>query len=65
MLAGVYGDPRWQRLAKRKVIHYGYEFDYGTRDARKSVAPMPGCVNGRAWQILPPATSANATVTKR
>ena len=27
------GNVRWQRLAKRRVAHFGFAFDYGTRDA--------------------------------
>ena len=37
-------DPRWQRLAKRRVIHYGYAFDYGTRNARAASEPIPECI---------------------
>lgn len=41
MLESTAADSRWQRLAKRRVIHYGYAFDYGTRDARAETAPLP------------------------
>ena len=56
MLACVDGDERWQRLAKRKVLHYGYAFDYGTRDARETTKPMPAFVN----EILTRASALNA-----
>ena len=41
ILAAVDADTRWQRLAKRRVLHYGFAFDYGTRDARSPCAPAP------------------------
>ena len=42
MLKSAEEDPRWQRLAKRRVLHYGYAFDYGTRDAKAPAgAAMP------------------------
>jgi len=56
MLACVDGDERWQRLAKRKVLHYGYAFDYGTRDANEPTKPMPAFVN----EILTRASALNA-----
>ena len=56
MLACVDGDERWQRLAKRKVLHYGYAFDYGTRDANEPTKPMPAFVN----EILTRAAALNA-----
>lgn len=35
-------DVQWQRLAKRRVAHFGYAFDYSTRDARTfSENPLP------------------------
>lgn len=46
MLACVDSDERWQGLAKRRVLHYGYAFDYGTRDARDETSPMPAFVAG-------------------
>lgn len=35
------GDVRWQRLAKRRVAHFGFAFDYGTRDARERAENSP------------------------
>ena len=32
---------RWQRLAKRRVAHFGFAFDYGTRDARERAENSP------------------------
>ena len=43
ILAAVDADTRWQRLAKRRVLHYGFAFDYGTRDARSRARPRRGC----------------------
>ena len=42
ILAAVDADTRWQRLAKRRVLHYGFAFDYGTRDRTPPpCAPAP------------------------
>ena len=35
------GNVRWQRLAKRRVAHFGFAFDYGTRDARERAENSP------------------------
>ena len=64
MLACVDSDERWQRLAKRRVLHYGYAFDYGTRDARDETSPMPAFVAGllrRASRCGAPGASESAT----
>lgn len=39
------GADRWERLAKRRVMHFGFAFDYGTRDARRKTAPFPRLVD--------------------
>lgn len=64
MLACVDSDERWQRLAKRRVLHYGYAFDYGTRDARDETSPMPAFVAGllrRASRCGAPGALESAT----
>lgn len=55
MLASTDADPRWQRLAKRRVVHYGYAFDYGTRNARAETDAMP-------WFVEPLLARAAALV---
>jgi len=64
MLKCVDSDERWQRLAKRRVLHYGYAFDYGTRDARDETSPMPAFVARllrRASECGAPGASESAT----
>ena len=64
MLACVDSDERWQGLAKRRVLHYGYAFDYGTRDARDETSPMPAFVAGllgRASSCGAPGACESAT----
>ena len=47
------GDVRWQRLAKRRVAHFGFAFDYGTRDARDRAENSPtGALPGFCGPIL-------------
>ena len=47
------GDVRWQRLAKRRVAHFGFAFDYGTRDARERAENSPtGALPGFCRTIL-------------
>lgn len=43
------------RLAKRKVTHFGYSFDYGTRDANTPAEPIPELV-GEVLRRLPAST---------
>jgi alkylated DNA repair protein alkB family protein 8 len=44
---------RWQRLAKRRVAHFGFAFDYGTRDARDRAENSPtGALPGFCGPIL-------------
>jgi len=46
-------DVRWQRLAKRRVAHFGFAFDYGTRDARDRAENSPtGALPGFCGPIL-------------
>jgi len=44
---------RWQRLAKRRVAHFGFAFDYGTRDASERAENSPdGALPGFCRTIL-------------
>jgi hypothetical protein len=66
----------WQRLARRRVLHYGYEFSYAVRTSRASVtvatrvqaacgAPqfqMWGCVAHTAELTLAPPSHARHAV---
>ena len=50
---------RWQRLAKRRVAHFGFAFDYGTRDASARAENSPdGALPGFCRTILERARAA-------